>query len=144
TGVIDGAVIPWEVVGSLRVEEITREHTELGVENGGIATAVMALVMNQAKYDSMPDDLREILDNNSGANLAPLAGEAFDRVEDEERAKYTDAGATIRVIPEDQLDGWREATQPVIDAWVSQMNDAGHDGQAMLDRARELLDAQGE
>ncbi|MDO5611906.1 MAG: TRAP transporter substrate-binding protein [Paracoccus sp. (in: a-proteobacteria)] len=141
TGVIDGAVIPWEVVGSLRVEEITREHTEIGIENGGIATAVMALVMNQAKYDAMPDDLRAILDENSGAALAERAGAAFDRVEEQERQKYVDAGATIRVIPEADLEPWHAATQPVIDAWVAQMNAAGHDGQAMLDAARAMLDA---
>lgn len=143
TGVIDGAQIPWEVVGSLRIEEITDAHTEIGSENGGMSTAVMALVMNQAKYDSLPDDLKKVIDDNSGATLATLAGEAFDRVEAEERQKFLDAGAQINVIPADQLKPWRTAVQPVVDAWVQSMTDKGLDGQAMLDDAKAMLAAAG-
>lgn len=143
TGVIDGAQIPWEVVGSLRVEEITRSHSEIGTENGGMSSAVMALVMNKGKYDSLPDDLKQVIDDNAGANLAVLAGEAFDRVEAAERQTYLDQGAAINVIPADQLQPWRDATQPVVDAWVKQTTDAGYDGQAVLDDARAMLTAAG-
>jgi len=141
TGVIDGAQIPWEVVGSLRVEEITKAHTEIGVENGGMSTAVMALVMNRAKYDALPDDLKKVIDDNSGAALAALAGEAFDRVEAAERQKFLDAGAQINVIPAEQVGDWRAAVQPVIEAWVKAMDGRGLDGQAMLDDASAMLAA---
>ncbi len=141
TGVIDGAQIPWEVVGSLRVEEITNAHTEIGVENGGMSTAVMALVMNRAKYDALPDDLKKVIDDNSGAALAALAGEAFDRVEAAERQKFLDAGAQINVIPAEQVGDWRAAVQPVIEAWVKAMDGRGLDGQAMLDDASAMLAA---
>ncbi|MDO5620320.1 MAG: TRAP transporter substrate-binding protein [Paracoccus sp. (in: a-proteobacteria)] len=142
TGVIDGALIPWEVVGSLRVNEMVRDHTEIGAENGGMSTSVMALVMNKAKYDSLPDDLRAILDANSGVALAALAGPAFDRAEEAERQKALDGGATIAVIPADALAEWQAATQPITDAWLKTMVDAGHDGQAMLDDARAMIAAQ--
>ncbi|SFY43494.1 TRAP-type C4-dicarboxylate transport system, substrate-binding protein [Paracoccus pantotrophus] len=143
TGVIDGAQIPWEVVGSLRVDEITNAHSEIGVENGGVSTAVMALVMNRAKYDSLPDDLKKVIDDNSGANLAVLAGAALDRVEAEERQKALDAGAQINVIPAEQMEEWRSAVQPVVDGWVKAMDSRGLDGQAMLDDARAMLAAAG-
>ncbi|TBN38972.1 TRAP transporter substrate-binding protein [Paracoccus subflavus] len=140
SGVIDGAVIPWEVFGSLRIESVTRNHTEFGSENGGLSSAVMALVMNQAAYNALPDDLKQVIDANSGAALADLAGTAFDKAEAAERQKAIDAGNTVTVIPEENLDEWRQASQPVIDTWVKAMTDAGHDGQAMLDDARAMLD----
>ena len=136
TGVIDGAVIPWEVFGSLRIESVTKDHTEFGAENGGLSTSVMALVMNKAKYDALPDDLKKVIDDNSGAALAEMAGKAFDDAEVAERQKAVDAGHTITVIPEDQLAPWKEASQPVIDAWVKSMGD---NGQAMLDEAKAML-----
>lgn len=139
TGVIDGAVIPWEVFGSLRIESVTRDHTEFGAENGGLSTSVMALVMNQAKYDALPEDLKKVIDDNSGAMLAALAGKAFDEAEAEERQKAVDAGHTITIIPEDGLAEWRSAGQPVIDEWVNAINEAGYDGQTMLDDARAML-----
>ncbi|MAN57253.1 MAG: C4-dicarboxylate ABC transporter substrate-binding protein [Paracoccus sp.] len=136
TGVIDGAVIPWEVFGSLRIENVTQDHTEFGTENGGLSTSVMALVMNKAKYDNLPDDLKKVIDDNSGAALAALAGEAFDKAEAAERQKAVDAGHNIVVIPEDRLGEWQQASQPVIDAWVKSM---GENGQAMLDDAKAML-----
>jgi TRAP-type C4-dicarboxylate transport system substrate-binding protein len=139
TGVIDGAVIPWEVFGSLRIESVTQDHTEFGAENGGLSTSVMALVMNKAKYDSLPDDLKKVIDDNSGAALAAMAGKVLDDAEAEERQKAMDAGSTIVVIPEEGLAEWKEASQPVTDAWVKAMTDAGHDGQAMLDDAKAML-----
>lgn len=139
TGVIDGAVIPWEVFGSLRIESVTRDHTEFGAENGGLSTSVMALVMNPATYDGLPDDLKKVIDDTTGATLAKLAGEAFDAAEDEERAKAVAAGDEIVVIPEAELEPWKQATQPVTDAWVAAMDAAGHDGAAMLDDARAML-----
>lgn len=139
TGVIDGAVIPWEVFGSLRLESVTKDHTEFGRENGGLSTSVMALVMNKATYEGLPEDLRKVIDDNSGRALAQLAGEAFDAAEVAQRQKALDAGARITVIPEEDLQEWRAASQPVIDAWVQAMKDAGHDGQAMLEDARAML-----
>lgn len=139
TGVIDGAVIPWEVFGSLRLEEITKFHTEFGVEDGGMSTSVMALVMNKAKYDALPDDLKQVIDETTGAAMAPLAGQVLDDAESEERQKALDGGGTITVIPPDQLAEWHEASQPVIDNWVKAMDAAGHDGQAMLDEARAMM-----
>lgn len=143
TGVIDGAQIPWEVVGSLRVGEIARYHTEMGAENGGMSTAVMALVMNKAKYDALPDDLKKVIDENSGAALAKVAGAAFDRVEAEQRQAALDAGGQVNVIPADALAPWRDRVQPVVAAWVKSMDDRGLDGQAMLDDARAMLTAAG-
>lgn len=142
TGVIDGAVIPWEVFGSLRIEEIVKDHTEIGVENGGMSTSVMALVMNRRTYDKLPDDLKKVIDDNSGPALAALAGAAFDAAEVRERQAALDAGANIVVVPEEDLAPWTAATQPVVDAWVAQMDKAGMDGQAMLDDARAMLAAQ--
>jgi TRAP-type C4-dicarboxylate transport system substrate-binding protein len=142
TGVIDGAVIPWEVFGSLRIETMAQDHVEFGHENGGMSTSVMALVMNPAKYDALPDDLKRVIDDNSGAALAALAGAAFDQAEAEERQKALDAGGTFTIIPEADLPAWQEARQPVIDAWVASMDDAGLDGQAILDDARAMLAAQ--
>lgn len=137
--VIDGAQLPWEVVGTLHAEDYTKSHSEIGAENGGISTAVMALVMNRARYDSLPDDLRAAIDESSGAAMAQLAAEGFDRAEAETRAAYLARGAAINVIAPDQLPAWRDASAPVAAAWVKAMDDRGLDGQAMLDDARAML-----
>ncbi|MGR3590416.1 MAG: TRAP transporter substrate-binding protein [Limimaricola soesokkakensis] len=138
TGVIDGAVIPWEVFGSLRIEEMAKDHTEIGSENGGLSTSVMALVMNERVYENLPDDLRQVIDDNSGVNLAPLAGEAFDAAETAEREAAIAAGSNVVVIPEAELGEWKAATQPVIDEWIENTEN----GAEILDAARSMIAAQ--
>lgn len=139
TGVIDGAVIPWEVFGSLRIEDVTKDHTEFGQDNGGLSTSVMALVMNKGVYDGLPEDLRKVIDDTTGAAMAPLAGKAFDEAETAERQKALDGGGTITLIPEADLAEWKTATQSVTDAWVKVMTDAGQDGATMLADAQAML-----
>lgn len=139
TGVIDGAQLPWEVLASLKLGGIVGHHTEIGAENGGISTSVFAMVMNRAAYDSLPDDLKKVIDDNSGAKLAAIAGPLWDRTEADGRQQAIAAGSVVNVIPADQLQPWRDATAPVVEAWVKAMTDKGLDGRAMLDDARAML-----
>lgn len=139
TGVIDGAVLPWEVVGSLRIEEIVKSHTEIGAPNGGLANSVMAFVMNKAKYEGLPADLKKVIDDNSGAALAAIVGPALDRVEARDRKAFIDKGAKVIVVPESDALAWKKATQPVIDAWIRVMSGKGHPAQDMVDDARKWL-----
>jgi len=76
-GVIDGAVVPWEVVPSIRLHEALRFHTEFeGSPTFYIATFILA--MNKAKYEAMAPDLRAILDANSGMEAARMAARPWD------------------------------------------------------------------
>ncbi len=55
--VIDGTVVPWEVVPSIKVQELVKNHTEIpGSPTLYIATFVLA--MNKAKYEGLPADLK--------------------------------------------------------------------------------------
>ncbi|MDO5658481.1 MAG: TRAP transporter substrate-binding protein [Paracoccus sp. (in: a-proteobacteria)] len=139
SGVIDGAILPWEMAGAMRIEELTPYHLEIGQENGGLASSVMALVMNRDAYARLPDDLRAALDAHSGEALARFAGETWDRTEAETRAAQIAAGAIVTVLPEDEAARWRERAGVVSEDWVRAMDRAGLDGQAMLDDARRLI-----
>jgi TRAP-type transport system periplasmic protein len=46
---------------------------------------------------------------------------------------------TINVIPSAELQNWKKTGQPLIDAWVSDMNGKGQNGKQMLDGARALI-----
>ena len=37
--------------------------------------------MNKQKYQSLPPDLKKVIDNNSGANLVDLAIKTWDQIE---------------------------------------------------------------
>jgi TRAP-type C4-dicarboxylate transport system substrate-binding protein len=138
--VIDGAVIPWEVVPALRVHELVRFHTEIpGTPT--LYTASFFLAMNRARYDGLPPELRTVLDANSGQAFAALAGAMWDgeaqTVSAMVRAR---AGNSITTISEEERGRWVSATQGVHTAWVEQMRGRGLDGAKMIADARALID----
>ena len=57
-GVVDGYLLPWEVIPSIKAHELTKYHTETDPKFRALYTAVFTLAMNQAKYDSLPADLK--------------------------------------------------------------------------------------
>jgi TRAP-type C4-dicarboxylate transport system substrate-binding protein len=137
-GVVDGAVLPYEVTRPLRVHELVNSHTEFAGDRG-LYTVVFLFLMNKDKYDSLPADLKKVIDDNSGIPLALEVGEAWDKAEVPGRQAAKDLGDQFYVIDGAELERWKAGTQPVIDAWVAERNKAGDDGQALLDGARGLI-----
>lgn len=137
-GVINGTVIPWEVTPSIKLAELVDKHTEF---DGAAAlyTATIVLVMNKPKYDSLPDDLRAIIDEYSGATLAGNATKIMVDYDAPGREIAVAAGNEITVLDEAEVARWQEASKPVVERWIADMNDKGIDGQALIDRANELI-----
>ena len=75
--VIDGAVVPWEVVPAIKLHELVKFHTEIP-GSPTLYTASFFLAMNKAKYDGLPADLKAVIDKNSGMKFAELAGNMWD------------------------------------------------------------------
>jgi TRAP-type C4-dicarboxylate transport system substrate-binding protein len=139
-GVIDGCVIPWEVTPSLKVPELVKNHTEFGGDHA-LYTTTFVLAMNKDKYDGLPDDLKQVLDANSGQEFAAFAGRTQEGADGPSRQIAVDLGNNIVEISAEETEQWKVAAQPVIDNWVAEMNGKGIDGQALLDEARALIDS---
>ncbi|MCO6386145.1 TRAP transporter substrate-binding protein [Aliihoeflea sp. 40Bstr573] len=136
-GVIQGAVVPWEVTPALRVPELVKNHTEFGGDHA-LYTTTFVLAMNKAKYDSLPDDLKKIIDDNSGAEFSAFAGRTQQEYDAPGR-KLAEGNNIIELSAEESAK-WQEAAQPVIDNWVAEMDGKGVEGQALLDEARGLIE----
>ena len=137
-GVIDGAVVPWEVVPSIKVHELTGFHTEIP-GSPTLYTTAFLLVMNKAKHASLPEDLRAVLAEKGGQYGAQMAGRAFDNKNEEVIALAKARGNAVLQIAEDEKARWIAATQPVIAAWIEAAKGKGLDGDALLNEARALI-----
>ncbi|MBN8526634.1 MAG: hypothetical protein J0M02_14975, partial [Planctomycetes bacterium] len=76
-GVIDGTVIPWEVVPAIKVHELVKFHSVTDPKTTAFYTAVFIFAMNKAKYNALPPDLKKVIDANSGADASAWAGKVF-------------------------------------------------------------------
>lgn len=137
-GAIDGAVIPWEVVPSIKVHELVRHHTEIP-GSPTFYSATFVLVMNKARYEGLPADLRKVIDANSGAAAATMAGHVWDEASVVGRQAAEQRGNEFYTLTADEAARWRRATQPVLDRWVKEMKDRSVDAEALLAEARALV-----
>lgn len=140
-GVIDGTTIPWEVTSSLKVPELVKNHTEF--TGSALYTLTFVLAMNKDKYESLPDDLKKVIDDNSGLEFSIFAGGTQADSDGPARQIAVDLGNNIVTLNEEETAVWRETSQPIYDAWVADMKEKGIDGQALIDEAKSLMDAYG-
>lgn len=136
-GVIDATVIPWEVAGILKVPELVTNHTEF--PGASLYTTSFIFAMNKDKYDSLPDDLKAVIDANSGLEFSGWAGKTMQAYDAPTRKVAVERGNNIIELTPDEVQEWRDASQPTIDAWVKEMDDKGLDGTALLEEARGLI-----
>lgn len=136
--VIDGAVVPWEVVPAVKIDELTKFHSEIAT-TPTLYTATFMVAMNKAKYEALPQDLRAVIDALSGLEIARMAGKAWDEFGAGVRASVIKRGNEVIEIGEPEASRWRQACEPVTAAWGEQSKSKGFDGAALLADAKALI-----
>jgi TRAP-type C4-dicarboxylate transport system substrate-binding protein len=134
---IDGCLDPWDVVPSLRLNDLLKNHTDFAAS--ALSTTTFVLAMNKAAYERLPRDLKTVIDNNAGQATAAMAGAMWDV---EARAVAETArgrGDPITVLTADDVAPWRKATEPVIAAWQKQMKERKLDGGKLIAAVRDLV-----
>ncbi|NRB20043.1 MAG: TRAP transporter substrate-binding protein [Rhodobacteraceae bacterium] len=137
-GVIDGTTIPWEVTAALKVPELVTNHTEF--TGKALYTLTFVLAMNKPKFDSLPADLQQIIDDNSGLEFSVFAGGTQEDADGPSREMALDMGNNVITLDAEQTAVWRERAQPIYDNWLADMSEKGIDGQALLDEATMLIE----
>lgn len=118
-GVIDGAWASVTAVRAFRLYEVTRHFHDVPLNGAG-----GMLVMSQAAYDKLPKQAKAAFEKHSGEALSRALGQSNDR----EVGRFNDLikklaaegkGHTIHKLAPAEIERWKEAAKPVIDAWVS-------------------------
>jgi len=138
-GVIDGTVLPWEVIPSLKIQEIVKFHTETPAGQAFIATSAFVFAMNPARYESLPADLKKVIDANSGAETSAWAGKVWDGVTAPARQTAVDRKNTFYTVPDAEVASWHKPAEGVIADWVKEVAAKGLDGQKLINDATALM-----
>jgi TRAP-type C4-dicarboxylate transport system substrate-binding protein len=123
-------LLPWEVIPAFKLHEMTRFHTQTDPSRPALYSAGFIFAMNQAKYDSLPADLKKVIDNNSGAALSRQIGKIWDESQAVGRKAAQDRGNTIITLSAAETDNWIKASAPIYDEWVADMDKRGLNGKA--------------
>lgn len=133
-GTIDGVSLPWEGVHAFRLNELTKHHTEIG-----LYTLSFVITMNKDVYESMPADLKKVIDDNAGMAWADKAGVVFDKIDESGRSAAVKSGHDIVTIPQGTEDpAWKPVVERATEAYLSELEGQGLPARKVYSRAREL------
>jgi len=130
-GVIDGTVFPWDPMNSFKLSEVMNHHLDMG----GIYTVSFWFAMNEKKYNSLPADVRQVIDDMSGDNLVGKFGPWWDKWDSWGIEKVKAKGSTITKLGPEEAARWKQATTPIVEEWLANMEANG------ISNAREIYDA---
>lgn len=135
TGAVDGALIPWEIIPALKLQELTKYQIE-GPNHERFGTTTFQISMNKAAYDKLPDDLKAVIDNNSGEEFARLVGKVWRDSEEGGIGVALKDGNELITLTDDEMQAFRDAMTPVDKRWIDEVTAKGIDGQKLYDAAK--------
>jgi len=137
-GVVDGAMATWELVPAVKLQEVTKYHMQGPANQPAFTQNPLVMLMNKARYEGLPPDLRAILDKAAGPALVELAGSSWDKAIDDGRRLADQAGnRTLTVKPEDYA-AMRKASASVEVDWAKDVAGKGLDGAMLVREARSI------
>jgi TRAP-type transport system periplasmic protein len=122
-GVIEAASFPYEGALSLDLGTVAKHATE-----PGMATAPFAFVMNPAKYNSLPPDLRELIDKTGGPAAAEEYGKLWEAAEKHGREEFIKQGVQIHTLSDSDVAEIKRRIQPHLEEAITAAEKAGKPG----------------
>ena len=95
--------------------------------------------MNQASYEALPQDLRAVIDQNSGMTLARQAGLVWREAEEKSIATARKHGNVINVLDDEARQAAQNALEEVLVRWSESVGQHGIDGPKLIDQARQAI-----
>lgn len=138
-GVIDGAALPWEVIPSVKVHELTQYHSEFAPGKAALYNTAFVMVMNQRKYASLSPEIKKVIDDNSGMETSAWFGKVQQDHDPIARKMAIDRGNKVHVFTEAQTEEFIQLTGAIASEWVQEMNKRGHDGEKLLAGAKAII-----
>lgn len=110
-GIVEAATFPFEGANSFGLGTVVKYSLE-----PGISSATFAMVMNQAKYDSLSPELKSLIDKSTGPNAAQAFGALWDQAEIEGKNSMMAKGVKVNTLPAPELQKFKTLVAPQIEA----------------------------
>jgi TRAP-type C4-dicarboxylate transport system substrate-binding protein len=98
----------------------------------------MMVVMNKRKYDSLPEEVKKVIDDTTGLVMSQEAGKVYDDTNEPMKNLCMKKGMQVLQLPEAEKQKLEALSKPLRDKWVQEMEAKGMPGKAILDAAEKL------
>src|SRR4051812_15141894 len=127
-GIVDAAMFPHEAAVSYDLGTAAKYAIEPGV-----ATATFAFVMNPAKYNALPADLKALIDKASGPAAAEDFGKAWEAAEKEGREKEMAQGVQMLTLSADDIAKMKTLMAPHVESAIAAVEKDGKPGRKFFE-----------
>jgi TRAP-type C4-dicarboxylate transport system substrate-binding protein len=134
-GVLDGYIFDYAGLNSFKLQEVSKYYTEVFIYVGPFL-----ILMNQDSFNSLPEDLQKIIEEESGRAMSITLAELYQKDWDVVRSGIlSDGKGTIIEITGDTLTAFEKPGQGFIRQWVEKNKSASFDAQAYVDKLLESI-----
>lgn len=135
-GTVSGSILPYEIAPAVKMHELTNYFTTLAEPQPRLSTAIFTFLMNKQKYAGLPADLKKVIDDNSGRNIAGWAAEIWDRIEIEgEKVMHSKSKNKFESLSAEETAKFKAKVQPVFDRFKKLLDDSGANGEEIISDA---------
>jgi TRAP-type C4-dicarboxylate transport system substrate-binding protein len=140
-GTVSGAVLTYEIAPAVKMQDLVDYFTTFDGPQPRMATTVFMLLMNKQKYESLPADLKKVIDANSGRNLAPFAIKVWDMIDEDGlkvmKSKPKNKFVTLNAA---ETEKYKKLVQPVFGRFKAEVDKSGSDGAKVISDAQALVE----
>ncbi|MEJ2639826.1 MAG: TRAP transporter substrate-binding protein [Desulfosarcinaceae bacterium] len=127
-GVLDGVVMPFDGIVIFKLNELLKYYTP-----ADFYSLVFWVAMNKHKFESLPDNVQQIIEENSGLSFSRAFGKSFDQTYAAMKQVCLKTGMQEVKFPDSEMQKLIQLTEPMKDQWVKEMEAKGLPGKAVLE-----------
>ena len=132
-GVVDGLSFPWEAMATFKLDELTKYHT-----NMPFYSSALMVTMNKDKYEGLPEDLKQVIDDNSGMALSKKVGAMWDKTYSIQLQAAIDKGDEVIDILDPLNDpDWKGPLEKGTKKYLDDVSALGLDAYGVYEKAKE-------
>ena len=98
-----------------------------------MATAPFAFVMNPAKYNSLPPDLKALIDKTTGPAAAEQYGKLWEAAEQHGREEFIKQGVQIHTLSDADVAELKKRMAPRIEEAIAAVDKTGKPGRKFFE-----------
>ena len=136
--IVDGALIPWEIIPPLKLQDQTEYNIE-GPNKSRFGTTTFQVSMNKARWDKLPADIKKAFKDASGPDWWQKVGDIWAANDDGGIAVAVKSGNKHIMLTDAEMGAFRTKLEPVVDRWIAEVKGKGIDGAALVAKARKLI-----
>jgi len=134
-GVLDGSLLPWASVLAFKMDEVVDQHYAID-----FVTPPALLIMSKKFYASLPDDLKNLVDEEmSGPEVAARISKCWVDLAEKAKKKTLASGNSIAVPTDDERAAIAARLRPVSEKIVGELEDDGKNARAFYEALKKRL-----